>query len=71
MEVNILQRKDTAVWKSQQTVFILCLHLQVIIWFLVEDVFPTVSACASCSVSEQEGFNLGEEAQERKVQELR
>lgn len=38
------------------TVFILCLHLQVIIWLLLEEIFPPVSPCAFCSVSEQERF---------------
>lgn len=71
VEVNILQRKDTAVWEPQQQFLFFAFIFKLLFDFYWKKSFPLSHPLLSLLFQSKRESNLGEEAQERKVQELK
>lgn len=70
LEVNILQRKDTAVWESQQQFLFFAFFFKLLFDFWWRKSFPQSYHVLSVLFQNKRDSNLSKEAQERKVQEL-
>lgn len=67
--MNILQRKDTAVWESQQQFLSFASIFKLLFGFCWKKSFPQSHHVLSVLFQNKRDSNLGKEAQERKVQE--